>query len=683
MATTLHRCLCFASKATHLHTSVIRTVSRNHHRRNYYRHHRRYVQLNVFKSRLYIHYPFMRHWKKCTLLISLSAVGVTIANTSKSNVSATPRSKKSDHETIVDEKALDDEEEEKRLEEEALQHLIETITVKDHYWFVWSWLYLKRFTFLVFNFTPVILLAPFAYFNIFGIQSYWLQLLHDSIASGGSTFIKLGQWVSMRSDIFPIEICDHLSELRMRAPSHTFEDTCEVIKEAFGKDIDEIFDRFYIEPTASGSIAQVHKAQICINSLESANHFDDDMYQGSRTLLDWVWNSIITRKEIKEKKIAKPQYLDVAVKVRHPNILQNMYIDISIMYMLSNFVSSLPGLKGLKFPIHQKSFTQYLESQIDLSYEGKSLQKMYKNFERYNKHKKESNNVIFPKVIEELSNSAVLVETWECGVPLCNLDLSKLTDKCRHSIARECYDIFMKMALRDNFVHGDCHSGNILIRARDVTEGREQERTVVSILKDKTDRLSSTISENTNIPLPLLSKQDSKEKGAIKREIEGPLIFLDAGLTASLTKEGHKRFGLMMGHIATARCREAAELFGSWAIMDEHKDPRCFDKQKRFVRELEFIIDDSLRWRYKDSEGTIIPGKGVPFISIGPLLRNVLILTQQEHIVLDSSFSAVIASLGIIEGLIKTLDPSADFLQWGVPYLVKYRKLDSLRSLLN
>ena len=454
------------------------------------------------------------------------------------------------------------------------------------------------------------------------------------------------------------------SIFRMDAPSHSFEETCQVIRDAFGKDIDDIFDRFYLEPAASGSIAQVHKAQICVNRDESKHYFDDDKYPGNKSLLDWLWNTILTHNDIRANQIAAPQYLDVAVKVRHPDILHNMYIDICLLYMATNLVSSLPGLKGLKFPIHQANFTQYLEAQIDLSFEGRSLQKMHKNFD----HGSDA-RVIIPRVIPELTTSSVLVETWECGVPLCNLDLNKLTAGCRNAIARQCYDAFMKMALRDNFVHGDCHSGNILIRAVDVTEAQGKGvGTVVPIARSKVgnERSKDVDDENTG-----------------KREIEGPLVFLDAGLTASLTKEGHSRFGVMMGHIATAQCDKAAELFGTWAIMDPDADPRCFERRGRFVAQLGGIIQDSLRWRHKDEHGEPIVKKGIPFISIGPLLRNVLILTQQEHIILDSSFSAVIASLGVIEGLIKMLDPSADFLQWGVPYLVKYRKLDSLRYLLN
>eukprot|EP01083_Nonionella_stella_P190239 704616_1 len=204
------------------------------------------------------------------------------------------------------------------------------------------------------------------------------------------------------------------------------------------------------------------------------------------------------------------------------------------------------------------------------------------------------------------------------------------------------------MALRDNFVHGDCHSGNILIRAVDITNTNKDDTIdggLVSILKDKTERLSETIVQNTNIPIPIIKQNENKNNINIniniKRDIEGPLIFLDAGLTASLTNDGHKRFGVMMGHIATAKCKEAAAIFGSWAIMDEEKDPLCFERRERFIIKLADIIDTSLRWRHKDNNGNIIINKGIPFISIGPLLRNVLILTQKEHITLDSSFSAV------------------------------------------
>ena len=83
--------------------------------------------------------------------------------------------------------------------------------------------------------------------------------MRESFGTGGSTFIKLGQWISMRSDIFPISVCEELAHLRQSAPEHSFEETLRVIEKAFGKPANEVFARLYTHAVASGSIAQVHK----------------------------------------------------------------------------------------------------------------------------------------------------------------------------------------------------------------------------------------------------------------------------------------------------------------------------------------------------------------------------------------------------------------------------------------
>ena len=150
----------------------------------------------------------------------------------------------------------------------------------------------------------------------------------------------------------------------------------------------------------------------------------------------------------------------------------------------------------------------------------------------------------------------------------------------------------------------------------------------------------------------------------------GPIIFLDAGLTAGLTKEGMERFGVLMGDIARGNVRNAADLFSEWTMTDDKA------KKESFASKLSEIIDDALIWRGGKRR------EGVPKMHVGSLVRNVLLLTQREQIMLDSNFSSVIASLGIIEGLITQLDPEADFLSWGVPYLIRFRGLSMLNYLV-
>ena len=106
---------------------------------------------------------------------------------------------------------------------------------------------------------------------------------------------------------------------------------------------------------------------------------------------------------------AEKKYIDVAIKVRHPSILEDMVIDISTLYALTHFVSKipLPGFGLLKVPIYQQGFAEYLQKQIDLSIEAESLDRFNQNF-KYDTHL-----VVFPKPIPHLVTKSVLVETWE------------------------------------------------------------------------------------------------------------------------------------------------------------------------------------------------------------------------------------------------------------------------------
>jgi hypothetical protein len=44
--------------------------------------------------------------------------------------------------------------------------------------------------------------------------------------------MKLGQWLSMRPDLFPPDVIEALSRLRNDAPSHTYEHTRATIRQA-------------------------------------------------------------------------------------------------------------------------------------------------------------------------------------------------------------------------------------------------------------------------------------------------------------------------------------------------------------------------------------------------------------------------------------------------------------------
>ena len=90
-----------------------------------------------------------------------------------------------------------------------------------------------------------------------GVSPEKLRLILTDL---GPTFIKLGQIMSMRSDILPKRYCDELMKLCSDVDPMPFTEVEEVLREAFGCPWQEEFQEIQEKPLGSASIAQVHRA---------------------------------------------------------------------------------------------------------------------------------------------------------------------------------------------------------------------------------------------------------------------------------------------------------------------------------------------------------------------------------------------------------------------------------------
>lgn len=106
-------------------------------------------------------------------------------------------------------------------------------------------------------------------------KSLWLRNQHADKALGdrlrlalqelGPVWIKFGQMMSTRRDLFPPHIADPLAMLQDKVAPFDGLQAKQLIEEELGAPLETWFDDFDIKPLASASIAQVHTAKLKSN----------------------------------------------------------------------------------------------------------------------------------------------------------------------------------------------------------------------------------------------------------------------------------------------------------------------------------------------------------------------------------------------------------------------------------
>jgi predicted unusual protein kinase regulating ubiquinone biosynthesis (AarF/ABC1/UbiB family) len=171
-------------------------------------------------------------------------------------------------------------------------------------------------------FSPVVILSPLSLFEL--TEDIWYWVFVKAIEQAGVVWIKSFQYLSHRHDIIGERMAMKFMHLREHAPAHPFKDTQMHFRREFGKSVDQIFDKFYDPPIASGSISQVYSAE----------------YRGER----------------------------VAVKVRHPNVQKNIKRDVDLLFGISKALSYISS--AFELPITKSTLTKTLIDQLDFRIES-------------------------------------------------------------------------------------------------------------------------------------------------------------------------------------------------------------------------------------------------------------------------------------------------------------------------
>eukprot|EP01012_Entosiphon_sulcatum_P057075 TRINITY_DN80799_c0_g1_i1.p1 TRINITY_DN80799_c0_g1~~TRINITY_DN80799_c0_g1_i1.p1 ORF type:complete len:553 (+),score=105.34 TRINITY_DN80799_c0_g1_i1:1708-3366(+) len=278
------------------------------------------------------------------------------------------------------------------------------------------------------------------------------RLLCWSLEQAGPTFIKLGQWVSTRPDLFGPELCRTLGGLRADAPLHSFAHTERTLLEELKvASISEVFDWIERDPVHSGCVAQIHRATLRPDRLPEP---EPEPYvplwrQYWRAMRDVLVQPV-------ERVLHDPR--DVAVKVLHPGMQRQVLLDLSLMHWVAVLLTRcIPHSEWLGFREAVDQFGHFMLEQLDLRIEAEHLLQFCRLF-------RNDPEVVFPRPYAGLVTRSVLVEEFVAG-PHVNewMRVRGTTADEKRIMADVGLRAFLSMLFRFNYIHSDLHPGNMIV----------------------------------------------------------------------------------------------------------------------------------------------------------------------------------------------------------------------------
>ncbi|QBK26664.1 ABC1 kinase family protein [Ureibacillus thermophilus] len=241
--------------------------------------------------------------------------------------------------------------------------------------------------------------------------------LRATLEESGGIFIKFGQVLSTRKELFSPVFIEELKKLQQKVSPMPIEEVHRVLKENYPQGMDEVFSFFEEKPLAAASIGQVHRA------------------------------------------VLKNTHEEVVVKILRPQVKTIMREDLNILLDFADWITAKSQwAESLGFKALAQGFANSMKEETDFSIEARNM------IQIRNILKQSKLGVKIPKVYEEYSNENILVMEYVKGVSIAELDkydFSVYID--RHEVARKLIDSYLEQAMVSGIFHADPHPGNIAV----------------------------------------------------------------------------------------------------------------------------------------------------------------------------------------------------------------------------
>ena len=231
----------------------------------------------------------------------------------------------------------------------------------------------------------------------------------------GPVWIKFGQMMSTRRDLFPPHLADQLALLQDQVAPFDGQLAKDQMEIALGGPLENWFTEFDIIPLASASIAQVHTAKL------------------------------------------KESGREIVLKIIRPDIRPVIEADIRLMYRMAGLVEQhIPEARRLKPVEVIEEYEKTLIDELDLRREASNAMQLRRNFEG-------SEELYVPEVILDLSSENLMVSERIYGIQVSDIEQLERNNTNMKLLAERGVSVFFTQVFRDSFFHADMHPGNVFV----------------------------------------------------------------------------------------------------------------------------------------------------------------------------------------------------------------------------
>ncbi|KAL2492301.1 Protein kinase superfamily protein [Abeliophyllum distichum] len=248
--------------------------------------------------------------------------------------------------------------------------------------------------------------------------------IYNMCSDLGGFFLKVAQIIG-KPDLAPAAWVRRLVTLCDQAPATPYNVIKIIVEKELGRSVDDLFERFDVDPLGSASIAQVHRAQ----------------FKGDKN--------------------------DVVVKVQHPGVQDLMMTDIRNLQAFALYMQKI----DIKFDLY--SVTKEMEKQIGHEFDFLREADAMERIRRFLYENNKKAPVLVPRVMQNMVTRRVLVMDYIDGIPILKLGdeiakrginpSGKIAAAAKQNILKSLTLAYGQMILRSGFFHADPHPGNILI----------------------------------------------------------------------------------------------------------------------------------------------------------------------------------------------------------------------------